>query len=147
MTFPAWLCGATFERAERARASGEITAAQWDGYRAGIGIGRPGCRAEAEARARWDRRYGICEACEASGVSVSALKLMRIGPKLKHGTVYQRACPDCRNAAQIRDLVGEAGYVSKVGGDPRGWVVRLFPKGTPEAEIENGRAQGIGVPA
>ncbi len=133
----------------------------------GTGIGCEGCartgcitcqgagkvQTNGRERMRHDARYGICPYCEASGVAKSQLlrgKALASGDRgcwTKPGP-GDRACPDCRNTGAIVHALAEVdGYFARVGGDPRGWVVRLFTKDTPEAEIENGRARGIGVPA
>lgn len=57
-----------------------------------------------------------------------------------------RACPDCRTAAAVRAVLDGSGLTAEFFGDPRGAVLRLFPKDTPREDISNGRARGIYVP-
>lgn len=58
------------------------------------------------------------------------------------------ACPDCRTAAAIRELVRAhlPQYQVIVTGDPRGYVVRLAPAEATREDIDCGRAPIVYVP-
>jgi hypothetical protein len=58
-----------------------------------------------------------------------------------------RFCPDCRITAKVQALAATYQYLARVGGDPRGYVVVLFPMGTDDRDIESGRERGVAVPA
>jgi hypothetical protein len=55
-------------------------------------------------------------------------------------------CVDCRTANRVRHLAAQYGLVAEVNGDPRGYVVKLFPGGT-TAEVMHASSDGLGVPA
>ena len=112
--------------------------------------------AEAQCNGDWpydngERKVTPCPSCE-SGTVPSQLKrgaVIASGDRGCWSSANVPVCPDCRNAGQIAYILADAnvGYFARLCGDPRGYVVRLYPTGTPEAEIQNGRARGIGVPA
>jgi hypothetical protein len=57
------------------------------------------------------------------------------------------ACLDCRTDAAIRLLLHGSPYKAVTQGDPRGYVLRLYDTSATPANIDNGTARSIGVPA
>jgi hypothetical protein len=114
----------------------------------------------------WDngeRETVECARC-GSGCAHRATRLVRVGPPLKHGQVWERVCPDCRAEDRVRALLAggptrvtntrravgaapqtEPAWIPYFQGDPRGCVLYIYPAGTPQDEIDNGRARGSGI--
>lgn len=81
---------------------------------------------------------GQCTECE-NVVQVLTLKRCKaIG-----GGVY---CPSCRQAVRLVNLARHYGYQVLTSGDPRGYVVKLFPVGTTPEQMHQGIG-AWGVPA
>jgi hypothetical protein len=55
-------------------------------------------------------------------------------------------CVDCRTATKVKALAAEYGYTAYVQGDPRGYVLRLYPAGTTADDMHCGRGNALGVP-
>lgn len=101
--------------------------------------------AEAQCNGDWpfdngERKVIPCPKC-AAGTVPSQIK----------GSTYLarglKACPDCRTSAAVQVLLSDTAMRPVFGGDPRGAVLKLVPKDTPEEDVQNGRERGIYVPA
>jgi hypothetical protein len=107
--------------------------------------------AEAQCNGDWpadngERRTVVCLGCEGGWAPVAMMRAPELAKAEGTGT-NTKYCPDCRTAFRVKRLAAQYGYLARVGGDPRGYVVQLVPLGTSHEDAESGRVRGIGVPA
>lgn len=69
-----------------------------------------------------------------------------------------KICPDCRTAELIRACLDEHNRIAmgsegerlcfeaRIEGDPRGYVLRLIPRGTSDEDYQSGRVRPVYVP-
>ena len=106
--------------------------------------------AVAQCNGDWPAANGTwatvaCPECESHFVAASFRRLTWPDGLKRHQSAV---CPDCYTAHRVRTLLPEA-WIAVFGGDPRGAVLTLYPRGTPAEDIDNGRARdrAIYVPA
>lgn len=122
--------------------------------------------AEAQCNGDWpadngERKVIPCPLCESSWVpsAITGGHLAQLAWKLAGGAkaprpawclnpIETKACPDCRTAARVTELLADMvpAYKADFSGDPRGCVLKLYPADTPHEDIDSGRARPIYVP-
>ena len=96
------------------------------------------------ARAAWVRMAEQERTCGAKGKNAICRDAVVEGTE--HRAKAGPACPDCRTEAAIRLLLHGSPYQAVTGGDPRGYVLKLYDTNTIPIAIDNGTAFSIGVP-
>ena len=87
-----------------------------------------------------ERKVIACPLCEQSW---APSQITGQGKGREH---YPKACLNCRTTARAVELVRDSAYQIVTQGDPRGYVLKLYPATAPAASIDNGSARCIGVP-
>lgn len=82
--------------------------------------------------------WAVCAECESTVYASTCKGCKAIGPG--------RYCPSCRTAVRLVMLAKGYGYQVLTSGDPRGYVVKLFPVGTTTEQMRQSIG-AWGVPA
>lgn len=129
--------------------------------------------AEAQCNGDWpadngERKVEPCPLCEGLWVPSqiqggTAARLARQW-RVEHGGAKPgeaRACPDCRTEARVHALLEGTQWQAWTRGDPRGYVLKLFPRAIKDDrgnglavftrpvtrdDMDCGRVDGLGVP-
>lgn len=135
--------------------------------------------AEAQCNGDWpadngERKVKPCPLCESQWVPSQiqggtaarlAYRQQRDIPLGRHGDAAlkaaangreEKACPDCRTEARVHALLEGTQWQAWTQGDPRGYVLRLFPRRVPAGpgklrvvtheDMDCGRVSALGVP-
>lgn len=114
--------------------------------------------ATAQCNGEWpadngERRTQECDECGGlwdPSVLTRAIYQDAVPGQSRTGThALLHVCPDCRTSRRLHVLLQADAptWQAKVDGDPRGWVVKLFPAGSRREDVDSGRVRTIGVPA
>ncbi len=93
--------------------------------------------AEAQCNGDWpadngERKVIACPRCESFWIRSSMVKDL---------------CKDCRTQEHVLKALDGSALIPDFQGDPRGYVLRLYPADSVREDRESGRIRGIGVPA
>lgn len=107
--------------------------------------------AVAQCNGDWPYEHGdrtryplsTCARCEGRWAT-SSMRRAKLGSSLL-------ICPDCRTQDKVRALlqgpyVSGASWEARFSGDPRGYVLRLVPRGTSDEQYQCGLVRTIYVP-
>lgn len=120
----------TLQRLAEAQCNGDYPAD--NGQRETVAC--PGCETQWAPEVLKRDKVLTAGICDQPGISCT--RAYRDGLKF---------CPDCRTVRKVKELADKYGYIAQVGGDPRGYVVKLWPAGTDAQDMD--RTYGWGVPA
>lgn len=99
---------------------------------------------EAQCNGDWpadngERKVKPCPLCESQwvpsqiqGGTAARLAWIHAGEQVGNDPANPRACPDCRTEARVHALLDGTQWQAWTQGDPRGYVLRLFPRRVPE---------------
>ncbi len=105
---------------------------------------------EAQCNGDWpadngERKVVRCSRCESLWARSSMLRVKSHLNRVDNHVPL--ICKDCRTQELVNRVLEGSTLMAEFQGDPRGYVLRLFPKDSKPEDRESGRERGIGVPA